>query len=296
MRKAIRFLLAVLIVFALLLTVDTTSGFFYRTSTQMSVATTSPEGIASRTLLVFPGYAGDCHSISTAFAPRLIPGWQMVVLCYPEREIDDDQVFDLLRRYVEEAPQGSVTILAGSMGGMVAVNFLDRLARTNSNLRPDVRLLLDTSPPDRAFVKMSSFLPMSAWYRGGPISSAIWYIGNVSMDHSALEPGASLDIVRQGDRYFREIGMPALASQANYINEFRLDDHLHFRDLLATATFITAGEGGEDPMIKVSTSIEAWRKRLPELRVSTLNSREGSWHVPWTLRPQEVLTVVMSDQ
>lgn len=296
MRKAVRFLLAVLVAFALLLAVDAITGMFYRTSTKMSVATTSPQGVPSHTLLVFPGYAGDCHSISSAFGPRLLPGWQMVVLCYPEREIDDDQVFSLLRTYVEEAPQGTVSMLAGSMGAMVAVNFLDRLARTNSNFRPDVRLLLDDSPPDRAFVKMSSFLPMSTWYRGGVISSAIWYIANGSLDHSALEAGASLDIVQQGDRYYREIGMQALASQANYIYDFRLDDHLHFRDLLASATFITAGKGGEDPMINVGASIEAWRERLPELRVSTLNSREGSWHVPWTLRPQEILTVVLSDR
>lgn len=293
MKRAIRLLLAVLVALGLLVTVDAITGAFYRTSTEMSVIRTGPE-TASRTLLVFPGYAGDCHSISAAFAPRLTPSWQMVVLCYSERGIDDDQVLMLLRPYIENLPPGSVSVLAGSMGAMVAVNFLDRLARSDPNLRPELGLFLDDSPPDRSYVKASSLLPLSTWYRGGALSSGIWYLANGSLDHSALEAGASLDVVRRGDLYYREIGLPALSSQANYIYEFRLEDHLRFGDLVRSATFIRAGKGGEDPMINVDGSIEAWSQRLPELRVSKLTSREGSWHVPWTLRPQEVLTVVLA--
>lgn len=289
-----RFLLAILVSVALVFSIDLITGAYWHTSTQMSVVRTKSGINPSHTLIVFPGFAGDCQSISDAFGPHLMPDWQMVVLCYPDRDIDDAQVFDLLRPVVEAAPRGSVSILAGSMGAMVSVKFLDSLARSSPGFRPDLRLILDDSPADQSLVRMSWILPLSTWYRGGVLSSAIWYALHGSRDHSSMESGASLDVVERGDLYFQEIGIPALASQGFYIYDFRLDDHSEFKNLLRSATFVKAGGGGQDPLVDVDASIAAWAARLPQLRVVTLVSRHGDWHVPWTSRPREILTVVLA--
>lgn len=295
-RRAGQAVLVALAVVATLLAVDLLTSLFYRTDTTMSISRSGPQGGSDHTLVVFPGYAGDCDSVSQALGPHLPQSWNLVVLCYAERGVDDDQVFALIGAEIEGAPAGSVSILAGSMGGMIAARFLDRLARSGQDTDLEVRLFLDTSPPDSIYLKRpESLLKLTHWYRGGALTSFLWWIANRSSDHSALEPGASLEVVEDGDRYFRQIGMPALTSQAQYIDSFRLADAPYFQSLVSHAVFIKAANAADDPLVEVDRSIEAWRIRLPGLQTVELTSRQGDWHVPWNLRPKEVVSVVLDE-
>lgn len=280
-----------------LLVTDLVSSVFYRTDTTMSVIRSGPPGESPRTLLVFPGYLGDCQSTFDAFSPSLDATWTLVVLCYAERGIDDDQVFSLLRSDVESAPLGSVSILAGSMGGMVAVTFLDRLARESTESRPQVELFLDTVPSNNSLVKRPQLaFCVAHFYRGGVVASFWWRLINTSddnLDYSALEPNADIDIVERGNQYFRRIGMASLTSQAQYIDEFELAAMHDFQRVVSSAVFIKATHSERDPLVKVGSSIDMWLTRLTDMRVTELASRQGDWHIPWTLRPQEVLGVII---
>lgn len=294
MWRVLRTLRLVLAVILSLVLVDSLSGLFYRTNTAVSVVRTGPTTGAVHTLLVFPGYAADCHSISDAFRRNLDSQWKMVVVCYPERGIDDTQIFMALRGDIESAAPGQVSILAGSMGGMVAVTFLERLRQSDPAMLAEVSLFLDTSPADRTLIKVPpGALWLSHWYRGGVLSSLVWYITDGSPDRPTLEPGASLETVEMGDTFNREIGMPALTSQAQYIDDFRLANLTSYSGIVGSATFIEANSPDLDPMVWVAESVSEWRGQMPELRVRTLESRVGNWHIPWTQRPEEVLDVVL---
>lgn len=293
-RRLLRVATAVVVT---LLVMDLVSSLFYRTDATMSVVRSGPPGESARTLIVFPGYAGDCHSVFDALKPGLDASWALVVLCYADRGIDDDQVFSLLRGDVESAPVGSVSILAGSMGGMVAVTFLDRLARSSTGSPLLAELFLDTVPSDSSFVKRPEFaFRLAHYYRGGMIASLWWRLINslpAAPDQSALEPTASLDNVERGDRYYRQIGLPTLTSQAQYIDEFRLASIPDFQKAVSSAVFIKAANSEQDPLVDVRGSIGTWLARLPTMRVVEIASRRGDWHIPWTRRPSEVLSVVL---
>ena len=283
-----------------MLAFDLSSGVAYRTNTEASVVVTdSPETSRSgtdhqRAIVVFPGYAADCHAISDAFTPYLLHNTSLIVVCYAERGVDDQQIYQLVASSLQELSPDAIHILGGSMGGMFATRFLE-IFQSEAGARrvDDMRLILDTSPTSATEIKAPAWVfKASHWYRGGVISSLVWAGLTTLNSEPVPEAGADRSAIERGNEYNRWIGLPALSSQAEYLANFSLSEITGGSSLLDETVFVETAEPQDDPLIRVDPAIESWRSVFPELAVHTLSSRRGKWHIPWTYRPQEILAVV----
>ncbi len=289
--------MVVLVAITSLLLADVVSGLVYRTSTAASaVVTQARSGRADELLVVFGGYASDCLSISRAFEPELDDRNAMVVLCYAERGVDDDDVFRTVMQHVEDLQPESIRVLGGSLGGLVAVRFLERYRDSPqaADLGPVV-LVLDTAPSSSQTVRRPQWLfAVARWYRGGVISSAVWHLLSGLGERPDAEPDAATDVIRRGEQANASVGMPALTSQAAYLASFSSSELADVGDVVTSVTYLRAEHAHRDPLIDVHDATDEWSHALPGTKVVDLPERNGAWHVPWTYRPHETLEAVLA--
>lgn len=285
---------AVLVVVALALA-DALTGLNYRTSTDASVIVTRPKvGAVNEALIVFPGYASDGTVVSKAFAPYLAKGQAMIVVRYAQREIDDQAVYRLIINQLNALAPHRVRILGGSLGGIVAARFLDRYMDGPARVRfGSVTLVLDTAPSGSHNIRRPQWVfSLCSWYRGGAISSAIWALISRLGSRPLPEPGADRAIIEDGNNANAWVGMPTLTTQASYLSSFGFREVSGIHDVVSHAVYLEARSPQDDPLVRVSESIADWRFVLPNLAVSTIATRRGDWHLPWTYRPRETLDAV----
>src|SRR5262249_37130416 len=148
--------------------------------------TPARSGPAAQVLVVFPGFAMPGDLLSQAFAPYLGPGDAMIVIRYAQRGIDIGEIYDAVAAEGRRLAPAALRVYGGSMGGMCARDFLDRYARDGTPLGRAV-LVLDTAPSSVADVRQPrSLFGVTAWYRGGPVSSAVWA---VAAEQQSRPPG-----------------------------------------------------------------------------------------------------------
>jgi hypothetical protein len=277
------------------LAVDSLAGLAYHTSTDASIIVTLPRtGIVDEALVVFPGYASVGQAVSDAFRPFLNDNQAMIVIGYAQRGIDDQAIYRQVMDELTTLAPRRLRVLAGSMGGAVATRFLTRYSRS-----PDLQrygravLVLDTAPsgPDTTQVPDWIFW-MSSWYRGGPISSAGWALLSGFVSQPVPEPGANQEIIDEGNDGNAWLGLPAFTTQADYLGSFRAAEIPAVRSAVLRATYLRANPAQNDPLIRVDEAIGAWRTGLADLTVTTIATRHGDWHLPWTYRPRETLAAV----
>jgi len=284
----------VLVAVCLVALVDVASGFVVPTDTAPSLCTTSPRESGLPMLLVFPGFAADGCSSRDAFTASLAQPVHVVAVQYPERGIDDDAIYSLVRQEIEQASPERIVVLAGSMGGMVATRFLTRLAEDSSlaGKRP-VELFLDAAPISRETVRVPQvLLAISRVYRGGLVSSLGWRLVSRLQDPPDPEPGVSTTAVDEGTAYNQSLGTWTLTGQARYIADFDPREIRTALPAITRATYLSAPDSARDPVVDVPRSIEGWRRSVPELKVVQTPRRHGEWHLPWTSRPRELLTAM----
>src|SRR5262249_4474143 len=151
-------------------------------------------------------------------------------------------------------------VYGGSMGGMCAKHFLDRYHRDGARYGKVV-LLIDTSPTHAGDVKRPRWLmTLGRWYRGGPLSSALWSLVAGLEPGRVAEPGADRRIISAFRRATARVGLPAIASQAAYIAAF---SGLRGNELVPVAervSFLHGRGHASDPVIRVGRAIAGWRR------------------------------------
>lgn len=260
----------------------------------LQVAVSGDTTKAHRLLLVFPGYAADCQAISTSFQVHLQSGEALVVLCYPNTDFTDAQIFNTVFPIVKRNEGAEIVALGGSMGGLAAMAFLSQLSHIQeSNQAWNVKLILDTCPAGKSTLRAPIDAILNAnWYPGGGVSSLAWAAAQAIPREDPARDSTSNEVaIRDGNSYHQWIGTPALAAQARYINDFRLSGH-GFSQAPAHTVYVEAADADRDPLVNVRPSIDAWREVIPDLEVRVLNERRGEWHIPWTYRPKEIMTII----
>src|ERR1017187_1718582 len=158
-----------------LLTVDALMGLAYRTSTSADVKINVPRsGTTHRVIVVFPGYAMPGGTLGRAFAPYVADDDAMIVVNYAERGVNVSQIDDKVMAALHILRPVELRVYGASMGGMLSKLFLDHYRQAGTPYGK-VTLILDSAPAARYNVKRPSFLfDLSCWYRGGPLTSAVW--------------------------------------------------------------------------------------------------------------------------
>lgn len=275
-----------------LLAADALAGLIYRTGTAASTFVVRPRsGTTKRLLVVFPGFIMPGEELTAAFAPHLEPDDAMVVVHYAERGLDIDDIYHHVMMQAARLNPGSVTIYGVSMGGMCAAQFLDLYHRAEASYGA-ATLILDTAPSGAADIKRPGWLlAVSSWYRGGPLTTAVWALGSALGSEPEPEPGADRTVIAAARRRGAWAGMPAITSQAAYITRFarlcteqQIDTPAHVAYLCAEA----------DPLIRLGPAIRGWRRVFPGLEVMTVTGRQTRWHVPIIERPQETMRAISS--
>jgi len=248
---------------------------------------------STKAVIVFPGYAADCASILDAFTEKISPEWTVIVVCYGEGHIDEALLNKLIVDRLKSLGGKEITFLAGSMGGMVAVQAGAFIRREESVAPHTINLILDTCPADAGDVRVPrTLLSVGRYFSGGSISSLAWDVFRPDAQHPPLEPGADPDVVRHGDLANRRIGTPTLLGQADYIYTF---DLTRFGDLSSTfgrSIFVEAAQSQLDPLVDVSDAYSRWQRSIPGIELISIESRQGPWHIPWTERPNEILQIL----
>jgi hypothetical protein len=274
----------------ILLTVDAVMGFAYRTNTNADVKVIFPRsGATHRAIVVFPGYIMPGGILGQAFAPYVADDDAMVLVNYAERGVNVSQIYARVMAALHALRPVELRVYGASMGGMLSKCFLDHYRQEGAPYGK-VTLILDSAPAGRSDVKRPSFLlDVSCWYRGGPLSSALWALASNFGTKPPPENDSNQEIVN-ADRYAGAwIGMPAATSQACFIARF---DQLKKDELLDVAEQVLYLQGhspDDDPLIRISDAITGWRVAFPNLVVITVRGREGRWHLPLMEYPRETV-------
>jgi hypothetical protein len=292
-RHALRATAMLLSAVVVLLVTDSAIGLGYRTSTQAHIyVTASRVKPAHQTLVVFPGYLMPGDILSRAFAPFLEPGEAMMVVGYAERGIDIDDIYTQVMRQVRDIGAPSLRVYGGSLGGMCAVQFLERYRRNAAQYGEPV-LVLDTTPSSASRVKRPrSMFWLASWYRGGPITSGLWALGGQFQSTPDPEPTANPRLIDAGRHAEAWVGTPALSSQAQYLAAFPMPRANSLVNVAARVTYLRGHGPGTDPLVHLDLAIDDWRLAFPTLTVTTLPGRDVRWHLPLIERPQETMDAI----
>src|ERR1035441_4252600 len=124
------------------------------------------------------------------------------------------------------------------MGGMVSKLFLDRYRQVGAPYGK-VTLILDSAPASRQNIKRPSLLfDLSCWYRGGPISSAVWAAASEIGAKPPAEVDAPQNLVRAARRAGAWVGMPAATSQGCFIARFLPPKEGELRDVAQQVVYL----------------------------------------------------------
>jgi hypothetical protein len=216
----------------------------------------------------------------------------MVVVSYAERGVDVSQIYEKVMVALQGLRPVELRIYGASMGGMVSRLFLDQYRRSGAPYGK-VTLVLDSAPAGRAYVRRPSFvLELSYWYRGGPLTTALWAAISGFGLKPPTEADAPQDIIRAARRAGAWAGMPAVTSQACFIARFQPLKEGELLDVVQHAVYLQGHSPDDDPVVRISDSIAAWRVALGNIVVITVPGRTGRWHLPLVEFPRETVRAI----
>jgi pimeloyl-ACP methyl ester carboxylesterase len=217
----------------------------------------------------------------------------MVVVIYAERGVNVAQISDEVMAALRVLKPTELRIYGASMGGMLSKLFLDRYRQAGSPYGK-VTLILDSAPAGRNDIKRPSLLlDVSCWYRGGPLSSAVWAAFSRFSPKPPLEDDAPMDI-RAARRVGMWVGTPAATSQACFIAGFAPPAPGELLDVVQQGVFLQGNSPDDDPLVRISEAIAGWRIAFPNLKVVTVQDRDGRWHLPILERPRETVRAIIA--
>jgi hypothetical protein len=276
--------------------VDTLAGrHWHRRGTQARLhVTPARSGQPEQVIVAFPGYTMAGSLLSAAFAPHLGEHDAMVVVEYAERGVDIEQIYRAVMAEVAAIGAPALRVYGGSMGGMCAKHFLDRYHRDGARYGKVV-FLVDTAPSRPADVKRPRWLmALGRWYLGGPVGSAIWSAVSWLEPRPVAEPYADPQIISAFRRATARVGLPAIASQAAYIAGFVGLGGNELVPVAERVAFLHGYGHAGDPVIRVGRAITGWRHAFPDLRVISIDARQGRWHLPLIERPRETVRAILA--
>jgi hypothetical protein len=280
-----------------LLTADALLGLAYRTNTSADVKIVLPRaGTTHRAIVVFPGYIMPGDTLSRAFAPYVADDDAMVVVNYAERGVDASQIYDKIMAALHTLRPVELRVYGASMGGMISKLFLDYYRQAGAPYGKVV-LVLDSAPAGRNNVKRPSFLfDVSCWYRGGPLSSAVWAAVSGLGAKPPTEDGDPQDNVRAARHAGAWVGMPAATSQACFIGNFGPLKKGELRDVAQQVVFLQGYSPDDDPLVRTADSIAAWSVAFDNIVVITVPGRNGRWHLPLVEYPRETVRAIIGNR
>lgn len=274
---------------------DALLGLAYRTDTSASLTINYPRsGKTHRAIVVFPGYVMPGRTLARAFAPYVADDDAMVVVNYAERGVNVPQIYAKVMAALQPLRPVELRVYGASMGGMLSKLFLDRY-RQGGAAYGKVTLILDSAPADPHNLKRRSFLlHLSCWYRGGPLSSALWAAISQCGAKPPTEDDVSQDLVRAARHAGAWVGMPAATSQACFIAKFGPLKAGELLDVAQQAVYLQGYSPGLDSVLRISEAIAGWRVAFPNLIVITLQRRSGRWHLPLVEYPHETVRAMIA--
>jgi hypothetical protein len=269
-------------------------GLAYRTNTGADVKIIVPRsGTTHRAIVVFPGYIMPGGTLGKAFAPYVGDDDAMVVVNYAERGVNVSQIYDKVMAALNTLRPVELRVYGASMGGMLSKLFLDRYRQAGAPYGK-VTLILDSAPAGRNNVKRPSFLlDASCWYRGGPLSSAVWAAVSEFGTKPPTEDDAPQDI-RAARHAGAWVGMPAATSQACFIAKFGPLKKDELLDVAQQVVYLQGYSPDDDPLVRISDAIAGWRVAFPNLMVITVQGRNGRWHLPLVEYPRETVRAMIA--
>lgn len=179
------------------------------------------------------------------------------------------------------------------MGGMCAKEFLDWYKRDAAPFGKVV-LVLDTSPSAVADIKVPRpIVGVASWYRGGPLSSALWAIASQAQDKPSSDDTADTQTVANAHHAGAWAGMPAITSQTAYIADFPPLAVDELASVAERVVYLRSSPSDDDRLVRVTNAIAGWRRAAPHLRVVTLTGRPARWHLPIIEYPQETVLEIL---
>ena len=281
--------------FTALLLVDALIGLAYRTNTSAAVRINLPRsGFTHRAIVVLPGYMMPGGALGEAFAPYVTDDDALVVVSYAQRGVNVSEIYDKVMAALHTLRPLEDRVYGASMGGMVAKLFLDRYRQAGAPYGK-VTLILDSAPADRDNIKRPSFLfDVSCWYRGGPVSSAVWAAVSELGPEPPTEHGVPRELVRAARRAGVRAGMPAATSQACFIAKFARPKEGELLDVAQQVVFLQGDSPDDDPLVRISDAIAGWRVAFPNLLVVTVKGRSGRWHLPLLEYPRGTVRSIIA--
>lgn len=232
-------------------------------------------------------------TLAKAFAPYVADDDAMVVVNYAERGLDVSQISDKVLTALHTLKPLELRVYGASMGGMLSKLFLDRYREAGAPYGK-VTLVLDSAPAGRNNINRSSFLfELSCWYRGGPLSSAVWAALSGLAPKPPTEDDALQNIVHAARHAGAWVGMPALTSQACFIARFGPLKKSEFSDVTQQVVFLQGSSPDTDPLVRISEAIACWRVAFPNLMVITVQGRNGRWHLPLVEYPRATVRAMI---
>ncbi len=276
------------------LVVDALMGLAYRTDMDADVVVTAPRsGTTHRAIVVLPGFIMPGGPLAGAFAPHVGDDDALVVASYAERGVDVPQICDKVMSALRILRPVELRVYGGSMGGMLGKLFLDRYRQAGAPYGK-VTFVLDTAPASRHNVRRPGFLfDLSCWYRGGPLSSAVWAAVMGLQAKPPTEGDADQDIVRAARGAGAWAGMPAATSQACFVATFAPLRAGELLDVARQVIYLQGSPPGEDPLIRIPDAIAAWRVAFPDLTVTTIQGRSRRWHLPLVEYPRATVRALI---
>jgi pimeloyl-ACP methyl ester carboxylesterase len=278
-----------------LLTMDALMGLAYRRNTIAEVRIAVPRSRKThRAIVIFPGYVMPGDLLGRAFAPYLADDDAMVIVNYAERGVNVSQINDKVMAALDTLRPMELRVYGASMGGMLSKLFLDRYRQAGTPYGK-VTLILDSALASRSNVKRPSFLlDLTRWYRGGPLSTAVWAAVSTFLTKPPAGDGAPQDIVRAARRAGAWVGMPAATSQACFIANFGALKEGELLDVAQQVVYLQGSSPDDDPLVRISAAIAGWRVAFPNLMVITIQDRPGRWHLPLFEYPRETVRAMIA--
>jgi pimeloyl-ACP methyl ester carboxylesterase len=282
--------------FPALLILDGLLGLAYRTDTTAHVSVImARSGKTHRAIVVFPGYLMPGATVGRAFAQYVGVEDALVVVDYAERGVNPAQIYDEVMAALRGLRPTELRIYGASMGGMLGKLFLDRYRQAGTPYGKVV-LILDSAPAKTSNIRRPGLLlHLSCWYRGGPLSSVAWALANEVGSKPPIDAATRPDLVRSSRNAGLWVGMPAATSQACFIARFDPLIKGELLDVAQQVVFLHGFSPNDDPVVRISEAIAAWRVAFPKLVVVTVQGRAGRWHLPLVEYPRETVSAMNAE-
>lgn len=269
--------------------------FFYRTGTEARVQVVpARQGAAQRAIVILPGYAMTGRYVGQAFAPYVGDGDALVSVDYAQRGVDTREIYRKTMDALRGLKPARLVIYGASMGGMVGADFLRHYQDDGAQFGK-VSLILDTAPSTLADIKRPAWLAKATcWYRGGPLSTAVWAAAVGLMADPPAADGES-QLIDKAHHAGRWVGTAALATQACFISRFALAaDQVALQQVVSRASYLHGSPATDDPLVNTQSSADGWRTVFPALADVPISGRDGRWHIPLVEQPKETVAAILS--